>query len=161
MGVAAKGASLAIKLVMNMYHLDITSVHHMVEEMTHANTKFEHHIAGNKDLRIATFDVNQMFDRLSHTGVLEDARSMLAACCTETAFHVPKGKNAQAITGRTPVKGGGYQATFSAVYTALEYELSDMTFTAGVLVIQQLTGGWHGWQNVAFCCQSYMYGPRT
>jgi len=89
MGVTAKGASLAINLVMNMYHLDITAVHHMVEEMTHANTKFRNQIDNKDEICIATYDVNQMFDRLSHTGVLEDARFSFpcrATCCTEDIF---------------------------------------------------------------------------
>jgi len=147
MGVAAKGASLAIKLVVNMYHMDITAVHHMVEELMHANTKFEHQIQNQDELCIATYDVNQMFDRLSHVGVLEDAKyffSMLATCCTEDIFRVPRGKNAQAAIGKNPGKGNGYQATFSNVYTALEYELGNTTFTAGILVIQQLMGAGMG-----------------
>jgi len=42
------------------------------------------------DIQVATFDVKQMFDRLPHDGVLEDAIiffSMLVSCCTEdTSF---------------------------------------------------------------------------
>jgi len=59
-------------------------------------------------------------------------------------FHVPKGKHAQAAIGKNAGKGNGYQATFSNVYTALEYELSNMIFTAGILVIQRLVGAGRG-----------------
>ena len=84
-----------------------------------------------------------MFDRLEHEGVLEDAGtffSMLANCCWEDTFHVPRGKSAQAHLGKSPVKGSFYQVTFAEIYIAMEYELRNMVFTAGVLLVRQRMG---------------------
>jgi hypothetical protein len=140
--VTAKGGSLAILLLCDKFHIDVATVYQMVQKLWNTNPMC---VPGQ--FAVASFDVKQMFTELTHEGVLEDALTFfqwLHQCCGSDVFHVPKGKKEKAVLGPAPCRTQAYEATFMDVYKALEYELENMVFKAGIVIMVQKTGAGMG-----------------
>lgn len=115
-------------------HFDVTAVHHVTE--THWDPKC------GKAVKLATFDIVEMYTRMLHGDISKLAKMLLEMVAQKCGndFYVPRGKRKKAALGIAPCNSQAYQATFVDVLVALEFELTYAVFTAGTQLLAQNVG---------------------